>query len=196
MSKVTIEIDEWIRCRLVWLLRMCGHPLGDGLEPLDELNTGAWTSDALKQLTEGLPDLDASQVKSHESRDEIRRKLEMWARKDKGENDEGREVFTLEWDKFEEREAAGRILVEWDGMLETLKSVSEGLRQNGKDLREYDDKLEARARECAGWAVSDLAEILVMAARTRDADLAMDRLTHQVKRALELAAEAEAEAEV
>lgn len=182
MSKVTIEIDEWVRCRLVWLLRLCGHPLEGGLEPFNELGFGV--SDALKQLTEDLPELDAGQMGSHESRDEIRRKLEMWARKG---DDEDADEYVLAWDTFEEREVAARIMVEWDGMLETLLSIGNDLRQNGIALRKYDDDLEARAREHAGMAVTDLAEILVMAARTRDTDLAMDRLTHQIKLDLEKA---------
>lgn len=181
MSKTTIEIDERIRCRLVWLLRLFHNPLEHGLEPLaDAVDEGAWTDTALKQLTEGLPEPTPEQVQSFGSRDEVLRKLEMWARKDDDD-----EVFTLEWGTFEEREMAGRILVEWEGMLETLTSIANHLEQNGKELRKYSDKLEARARECAGWAVSDLAGCLVLAARTRDVDLAMDKITHKLKEALE-----------
>ena len=87
------------------------------------------------------------------------------------------EEYALEFESYEDLEAAVRILEAWDGQIELLHRCGREGQENGKALQKYggESMIEGRIRQLVGGEFSVHADILVMQTRSGGISAALSR---------------------
>lgn len=92
--------------------------------------------------------------------------------------DFGEDKFALEFESYEDLDAAVHILGAWEKQMDLLLECARSTQENGKALQKYGDwdAIEGRIRQLVGGEIADHAEILLMETRTGGISAALSRM--------------------